>query len=141
MAPDLQLRIVVANLTWDRAVQIAQATQVEGALALGRGPRRVFFRAPRPRLFSWDVHELLAESADWNAEIWDMDATKLPRLVRTLEVLFNQIPEEFAVEVMWVGDEATEERAVSRDQLLDIARQGKFGTHVRYCVDAASAPQ
>lgn len=138
MAPDLQLRILVANLTWDRAEQITQATQVQGALVLETGPRRVFFRAQRPRLFSWDVHDLLAESADWNAETWDMEATELPRLVRTLEILFDQIPERFAVEVMWVGDEATGDRAVSRVELLDIARQGTFGTHVRYRVDAAS---
>lgn len=138
MSPDLQLRILVDNLDWDRAEQIAQATQVAGAVPIGTGPRRSFFR-PRPRLSSWSVHDLLAESADWDAETWDMEAPGLPRLVHTFEILFQQIPEAFAVEVLWVGDHATEIRSVSREQMLDSARQGKFGTKTRYLVDAAAS--
>ena len=139
MAPDLQLRILVQNLDWDRAGQIAEATQVEGAVPVFTRPRRSHFHTQPPSLFSWAVHDLLADSADWNAETWDMEAAELPRLVRTFQILFKQIPEEFAVEIMWVGDEAKEERAVTRAQLLDIARRGKFGTAVRYCVEASSS--
>ena len=141
MSPDLQLRIFVAGLDWNRAEKIAPATQVEEAVPIGTGPRRSFFRALPPSLLSWEVHDLLAESADWNAETWDMETAELPRLVHTFEILFEHIPEEFAIEVMWVGDAATEERVVSRLQLLDIAGQGRFGTAVRYHVLPASLPE
>jgi hypothetical protein len=141
MSPDLELRVLVHNLDWDRAEQAARATQVEGAVPISIGPRRGLFRARPPTLLSRAVHDLLAESADWDAETWDMEATELPRLLRTFELLFDQIPEELAVEVLWDGDEATEQRAVSREQLLDIARQGKFGTHTRYLVSTASPPE
>jgi hypothetical protein len=138
MSPDLEMRILVHNLDWDRAERIARATQVEGAVPISTGLRRVLFWKLRPRLLSGGVHDLLAESADWNAETWDMEATELPRLVRTFEILFDQIPEEFGVEVMWAGDEATEERTVSRQHLLEIAMEGKFGTTVRYRLHAAA---
>jgi len=138
MSPDLLLRILVDNLDWDRAEQLAQATQVEGAVPISTGPRRSFFRARPPSLFSSSVHDLLADSADWNAETWDMEASEVPRLVHTFEILFEQVPEAFVVEVLWVGDQATEARPVGREQMLDIARQGKFGTKTRYLVSAAA---
>jgi len=138
MSPDLQLRILIDNLDWDRAEQIAQATQGEGTVPISTGPRRSFFRPCPPSLSSWSVHDLLADSADWNAETWDMEASELPCLVHTFEILFEQIPEAFVVEVLWVGDKATEALPVSREQMLDIARQGKFGTKTRYLVSAAA---
>ena len=137
MSPDLQMRILISDLDWDRAERIARATQVEGAVPVETGPRRFLFLGQPPRLLSWAVHDLLADSADWNAQTWDLEADAMPRLARTFEILFDQIPEEFAVEMMWAGEEAPEERLVSRQQMLDIVRQGRFGTTVRYRIQAA----
>ena len=67
MTPDLQMRILISALDWDRAERIARATHVEGAVPVGTGPRRSLFRAQSPSLLSWAVHDLLADSADWNA--------------------------------------------------------------------------
>jgi hypothetical protein len=136
MSPDLELRILVPHLNFDRADRIAGATHVEGAVRVESGPRRFLFLPQRPRLFSWQVHDLLAESADWNADTWDMEAAELHRLVRTFEILFDQIQEQFAVEVMWAGDVPAEEHDVSREELLDIVRRGRLGTKVRYRVQA-----
>jgi hypothetical protein len=136
MTPDLQMRILIGALDWDRAERIVRATHVEGTVPVGTWPRRSLFREQPPSLLSWAVHDLLPDSADWNAETWDLEAGQTPRLVRTFEILFAQIPEEFAVEVMWVGEQATEERAISREHMLDIVRQGRLGTTVRYRIQA-----
>lgn len=138
MSPDLQMRILVRDLDWNRASRIARATQVEGAVPIGMGPRRFIFWAEPPSLFSWTVHDLLADFADPNDETWNLEPREMPRLVRTFEILYDRIPEEFAVEVMWVGDVATEERMVSRQQMLDIVRSGRFGAGVRYRIEDAT---
>ncbi len=101
-----------------------------------RALRFLSLRQP-PSLLLGDIHDLLADTANWNAETWDLEAGELPRLVRTFEILFEQIPEQFGVEVMWAGDKTTEERMVSREQMLEIVRQGRFGTTVRYRIQAA----
>ncbi len=132
MSPDLQLRILIDGLDWERAEGIARATRVEGAVPIDTGPRRFLFREQPPSLLSWAVHDLLADSADWNAEAWDLEPRELLRLARTFEILFDRIPEEFAVELMWAGDGVTQERAVSRPEMLDIVRRGRIGTTVRY---------
>lgn len=137
MSPDLEMRILVEDMDWGRVERIAHATQVEGAVPVHTGRLRFLSLWQPPSLLLGDIHDLLADTANWNAETWDLEAGELPRLVRTFEILFEQIPEQFGVEVMWAGDEATEERMVSREQMLEIVRQGRFGTTVRYRIQAA----
>lgn len=137
MSPDLELRLLVDDLDWPRAESIARSTWQDGAVPVGTGPHRQFFRSQPPRLGSWDVHDLLAETADWNAETWDMQPDKLSLLVGTFEILFREIPEPFAVEITWAGDDISEERHVSRPDMLDIVRKGAIGTHTRYCIAGA----
>jgi hypothetical protein len=124
------MTVLIRNLNWDRARTIARATQVEGAVPI------YAHRFP-VGLWTFAVHDLLASSATETAETWDMKAAEMPRLVRTLEVLFEHIPEEFGVEVIWGGN-ALEERNVSRREMLGTARRGKIGTRVRYRIQAAS---
>lgn len=137
MSPDLGMRILIENLDWDRARTIARATQVEGSVPVYTGPQRFLFRAQPPELGTIAVHDLLADSADWNAETWDMEPEQLPRLVRTFEILFTQISGGFSIEVMWAGDEPRKEHAVSREEMLDIVRRGKIATRTRYHIEAA----
>jgi len=138
VSPDLCMNILLGNLSWDRAQRIARATQVEGAVPVYASGQPFLFLRPEVTLGSWAVHGLLAASAHWDAETWDMEAAELPRLVRTLEIVFEQIPEEFALEIMWSGDRASEERTLGRGAMLDVAREGKIGTRVRYRIQAAS---
>src|SRR5207248_1117375 len=111
VSPDLLMQIFVQNLAWDRARRIARATRVDDAVPV-HAERDFPFFGRRGELWTFAVHDLLADSADWNAETWDMEPAELPRLVRTLEILFVQIPEEFAVQVTWSGDRAEQELAV-----------------------------
>jgi hypothetical protein len=138
VSPDLLTQVLISNLTWERARAIARATQVEGSVALHADGRPFWFLHPTARLSTWAVHDLLTDSADWNADSWDMEPARLSELVRALEILFEQIPEAFQVEVMWSGDRALVERLVTRDELLDVVRRGQIGTRVRYLVKAAS---
>lgn len=137
MSPDLQMRILIRNLDWDRADRIACATNVAGAVPIDTGPRRFLFRAEPPSLLSWGVHDLLVDPADWNADTWYLEPSEMPRLVRTFEILYEQIPEEFGVEVAWVGDEPARERRVFRPRMLEIVRSGRFGADIRYRIEAA----
>jgi hypothetical protein len=40
-----------------------------------------------------EVHDLLTEEADWDAETWDMDPDGLEELAATLARLFAQLPD------------------------------------------------
>jgi hypothetical protein len=126
VSPDLRMQVIVPNLAWNRGRQIARATQVRDAVP-------VHFDQMYG-LYSFAVHDLLDNSADPDAETWDMEAEELPRLVRTFEILFAQILEAFAVEVCW--DKAIKTCPVSRSEMLDIVRRGEIGTRVRYLVQA-----
>jgi hypothetical protein len=132
MAPDLRTIVSVEGLEKRRAREIARASErrrnIFRVLAVHRG-----FGGP------WwlelpEVHDSLADEADWNALIWAIEPEGLERLARTLEWLYSELPGEFTFETSW-GDEPIE-KLVSRDELLRIISAGRVGTRTRYRVSS-----
>ena len=90
MTPDLVTKIQSDELTRERC----------GYGHRGRRSRRTWF-------LEINLHDYLAESADWNAESWDL-------------------PEPFRS--AWIGDE-TAEREIGRAELLAVVESDAIGTH------------
>ena len=67
---------------------------------------------------------------------WDFEPEGRTRLARTLELLYELIPEPFRFSSLWIGDESTE-REIGRAELLAIIRDDEVGTHMTYLVRGA----
>ncbi len=66
-----------------------------------------------------------------------MDPDGLQRLARTIQILFDHVPEPFILELIWVSDRPLRERNVSRRQMLDIVDQGAIETRTTYRIQPA----
>jgi hypothetical protein len=78
--------------------------------------------------------DLLADSADWNAETWDMPAETAHALSATLGALLSAIGTETTVEVLWEGDGVSRTESVPLDDFLDTVSASRLGTSTRYQV-------
>lgn len=138
MTPDLITVIRSTELTVDRAKTIAAASEplTEGfrvwdAWELG------FFRR-KPFLIVPALHDHLTDAADWNADHWDFEFEGRVRLARTLEWLYDRLPEPFRFSTTW-GVVTTDEREIDRGDLLALIDSNKVGTGTLYRVGAAVA--
>lgn len=77
---------------------------------------------------------LLADSADWNAENWDMEPEARGKVAETLRCIGQRLPRPFKFEALWVGDPVNEELRVTLDELAGLAATGRLGTRARYTV-------
>ncbi len=82
--------------------------------------------------------DLLADDADWDAPTWAMHAAGRAALAATLGVLAGVAPGA-TVEVLWAGDAAEREVAVTPAELAGLAQASALGTRTRYVVAAAPA--
>ena len=135
MTPDLVTEIRLDELTPERARAISDATEnlIDGFRVhydvAGLFRRRPFLAIP-------DLHEYLAESADWDAATWDFEPEGRARLARTLECLYDLIPEPFRFSAVWIGDDS-DELEVGRSELLTVVDGDAVGTHTTYLVSGA----
>jgi hypothetical protein len=88
MTPDLVTKIQAEDLTASLATEIERSSKSSGRMYLkAEVPGRWF--GGSLALYIPEVHELLTDAADWDAETWDMDPTGLERLAVTLEWLWT----------------------------------------------------
>ena len=81
---------------------------------------------------------LLAENADWDAEVWAMRSDVLEPLARTLSSLAEAGPEGMVVEALWQGEKSEREERVTPRELAALALRSGLGTHTRYLVSRQS---
>lgn len=84
-----------------------------------------------------EAHDALTDQADWNAPFWDMDPAALQRLDRAVRVLYELSPKGIAVQAIRVSDKVRETRTVSIEQMSEVLRQSRLGTHTCYHVPKA----
>jgi hypothetical protein len=77
---------------------------------------------------------LLADDADWDAEVWSMRPEVLAPLAQTLAGVGASELDEFTVEALWTGEQPEAERWVSLQETVSLARTGQLGTKTRYHV-------
>ncbi len=82
-----------------------------------------------------DIHDALTESADWNAEYWDLDQAKLSATMEKILREFTDSTQGIAVTAHWAGDEPIKEVDETIDGLLDRFQKGRIGTRDRYTLN------
>jgi hypothetical protein len=82
-----------------------------------------------------EVHNLLTDQADWDAETWDMDPQGLEELAATLDWLFEQLRGDVTFQTTW-SDPIEHHVRLSRGDLLAIVPKSEIGTRRRYYVSA-----
>ena len=136
MTPDLETEIRSDALTVERGKAISEASnslsdgfRVWGAWEVGLFRRKPFLEIP-------ELHNYLTDAADWNATTWDFEPEGRARLSRTLNWLYEQLPEAFSFKATW-GPVTTEEREIGRAELLDLVQNNAVSTGTLYRVRAA----
>jgi hypothetical protein len=82
---------------------------------------------------------LLADDADWDADVWSMRPEVLEPLARTLLTLTQLGPEGMVIEALWQGEVPEREETVTPAELATLARTSQLGTHTRYHASKHSA--
>jgi hypothetical protein len=129
MAPDLVAEIRAVSLTKAQAKELAAASRAYGGMRVVAAKDRREWRLELP-----EVHDLLTEEGDLAATTWRMDPDGLARLAETLEWLLDAMPDELTFQAAWPPRRTDVEVLVSRNELLQIVRQGRIGTSTRYRV-------
>jgi hypothetical protein len=95
-------------------------------------------RARPPEAFAPCLCALLSDEADWHAAEWALRPEAREPLAETLERLARAVPGA-EVEVLWIGDRAEREAAVTPAGLAALARASALGTKTRYLILDAPA--
>jgi hypothetical protein len=118
----------------ERANEIERLSESSGEMRIAARSSRWF--GGETVLEIPEVHNLLTDDADWNADTWDMELRGLEELATTLEWLFDQLGGEMTFQSTWSGDPIEHHVRVSRAELLDVVRRSKIETRTRYFVAA-----
>jgi hypothetical protein len=104
-------------------------------------PKWMFWRTPMAvcHINEGCACDLLTESANWNAQVWDMLPEKLPALTETLSALGEKGPDGLRIEVLWLGDKSEREIQVAPHEIADLARKSQLGTKQTYVISKRSA--
>ena len=137
MTPDLVVRVSSRQLNRERARQIADQDWPEDSLSVRAGG--LSYLLPRPlrrgrakgELLVM-AHDILSESADWNAPAWEFEPSQIYRFVATIERLFELLPEDFTFMAAWIGSKATDDVGISRREFLELVSSNDLGNHIRY---------
>jgi hypothetical protein len=78
---------------------------------------------------------LLADSASWDAETWEMRPDVVEPLARTLEMLLQHGPPRISVEALWAGDRPDIEVVVTPGELAAVVQGRGLGTTTRYVTE------
>ena len=142
MSPDLYVTISSPGLTRAAAERIADAQWPAEALWVHPGGNRLVTRLLRlgahAGSLSLGAHDILDDQADWNSKTWLFNPAQLNRFVVTLRRLYELLPDRLSLLAAWVGEDPTEVRDVTRDELLTALAENRLGNRVLYRVAAAS---
>lgn len=83
---------------------------------------------------NFNLHDHLADDADWNTEFWKFDVEFLRTYSKQLEAMFTQSVNGIEFQVFWVGDKPNKTLILSLNEFLDIVRMNKIGNKTRYVV-------
>jgi len=105
-------------------------------LGIECSPRRKWFglvKNSQPYLSLW-LHDMLTDSADWNADIWDFNQSGLDALAGFIELFSNKFGKDFSFQAIWAGDEVEVNKELSVDELIQVVKLNNIGTKTKYLV-------
>ncbi|PCJ23703.1 MAG: hypothetical protein COA96_11150 [SAR86 cluster bacterium] len=82
----------------------------------------------------YELHDLLTDDADWNAECWDFQRPGLEQFTKKLSKLYVVSNGAFTFQAIWSGDEPTKIVNLSISEFLKIVRSNQIGTKTKYVV-------
>ncbi len=77
---------------------------------------------------------MLTDDADWDAPIWDMDKSKLPRLAQAIHEFAKELTKDFTFRVAWIGESTLRRESIELPDLIHVIREGKLENRVEYVV-------
>ena len=99
-------------------------------------PRKRWFglvKNTQPYL-SLGLHDMLTDSADWNADTWDFNQSGLDALASFIELFSKKIGKDFSFEAIWAGDKVEINKELTINELIRIIKSDNIGTKTKYLV-------
>jgi len=101
-----------------------------------------FFGHGNPRLSISEKGEgcacsILADGADWHAQIWELRLDLLPDLALALLFISELASDGYIFEAVWAGDRPKKNVEATLNEMLEIVQRNSIGTRTRYTVRAA----
>ena len=82
----------------------------------------------------YELHDLLTDDADWNAEYWDFQRPGLEQFTEKLSKLYAVSNGGFTFQAIWSGDKPSSIEYLSIGEFLETVRSNKIGTKTKYVV-------
>lgn len=81
-----------------------------------------------------ELHDLLTDGADWNAEFWDFQRSGLETLAEKITKLYAVSNGGFTFQAVWPGNQVSKVESLSLSEFLEIIRANRIGTKTKYVV-------
>ena len=79
-----------------------------------------------------DMHDLLTDDADWDAEYWDFYPEQLLRYSTTLNEIIKASSKGITFQALWAGEKANEVIELTDKELLNLVTSNKIKTTAKY---------
>ncbi len=79
-----------------------------------------------------NLHDLLSDDADWNADYWLFEEHKLGDISDRIKMIYDDSLKGFIFTSLWAGDCIEKRLKVSIDTFLKLIRDNKIGTKTEY---------
>ncbi|GJL75175.1 MAG: hypothetical protein NMNS02_12810 [Nitrosomonas sp.] len=84
-----------------------------------------------------DLHDLLTDDADWNANYWDFDLNRVRHFVLKVSAIYSNSTEGITFAAIWPPDDVEKTESVSFEQLSEYFLSNHIGTRTKYIVKKA----
>ena len=105
-----------------------QTMSLETKIEMIGNPSSEFF------ISDYELHDLLTDDADRNAEYWDFQQHGLEQFTKKLSKLYAVSNGAFTFQAIWSGDEPSKILNLSISEFLETVRSNKIGTKTKYVV-------
>ncbi len=86
-----------------------------------------------------ELHDLLSDDADGNAEYWHFQSPGLEKFIKTLARLYVVSNGGFTFQAIWSGNTTSKVENVSFDEFIEIVKCNRIGTKTKYVVVGGEA--
>lgn len=83
---------------------------------------------------SYELHDMLTDDADWNAEYWDFRRPDLEKFAEKIAKLYAVSNGGFTFQAIWSGDKHSKTEYLSLNEFLETIKTNRIGTRTKYVV-------
>jgi len=85
-----------------------------------------------------DMHDLLTDDADWDAEYWDFYPEQLLQYTKMLNEIIKASSKGITFQALWAGENATEVIELTDKELLNLVNSNKIKTSAKYIANKSA---